>query len=273
MSSPRITIEQIRKIKERMELAKQGPAALAMAQLLAKIEQVKGDPGEKGDTVIGPMGPRGPKGDKGDKGDKGENGRDGTNGKDGKTPKNGKDGATPRKYIDYFTYEDVREVVGLVMDRLKKDGINDKQIKKTINEAIKEAIKSVPTITKELPNISLIGGGSGARLQVFNDGSNLGQDIRKIDFIGDGVEAYRVGEGVVVSVAGGGGTGSATYRDDGTISGQTITLTRAATTILGLYINGAFIHSFTHVSGENTITISAADAAGYDGNSYSVIYV
>jgi hypothetical protein len=67
--------------------------------------------------------------------------------------------------------------------------------------------------------------------------------------------------------------GSAVYRNDGTISGTTITMTREATTVLSLVINGQFIHTFTHTSGTNIITITADEAVGFNGNDYTVIFV
>ncbi len=67
--------------------------------------------------------------------------------------------------------------------------------------------------------------------------------------------------------------GSAVYRNDGTISGTAITLTRSATTVLSLVINGQFIHEFTHTSGTDTITITSDEATGFNGNSYTVIFV
>ena len=98
------------------ERGEQGPAG------------IKGDKGEKGDTgatgprgergiqgeqgipgEIGPIGPRGPQGDKGDKG------TDGLNGADGKDGKNGVDGYTPVKGVDYFTEDEVSEMVQAVL--------------------------------------------------------------------------------------------------------------------------------------------------------------
>jgi hypothetical protein len=67
--------------------------------------------------------------------------------------------------------------------------------------------------------------------------------------------------------------GSAVYRNDGTISGTTITMTRNATTVLSLVINGQFIHTFTHTSGTDTIEITSDEATGFNGNDYTVIFV
>lgn len=67
--------------------------------------------------------------------------------------------------------------------------------------------------------------------------------------------------------------GSAVYRNDGTISGTTITLTRNATTVLSLVVQGQFIHTFTHTSGGDTVEISSDEATGFNGNDYTVIFV
>jgi hypothetical protein len=62
--------------------------------------------------------------------------------------------------------------------------------------------------------------------------------------------------------------------ETGIISGTTITVTENIGSVLGLYINGQFIHpnvidwSFA----DKVITISAAMAAGFDGQTYTVIY-
>ena len=54
------------------------------------------------------------KGEKGDKGDKGDTGY----GQDGKDGKDGKDGISPVKGVDYFTEDDVTEIVNQVMQSL-----------------------------------------------------------------------------------------------------------------------------------------------------------
>lgn len=64
----------------------------------------KGDPGEQGPS--GATGPQGPKGDKGDTGAKGAQGAQGAKGADGKTPVKG---------VDYFTEEDIQEIVARVV--------------------------------------------------------------------------------------------------------------------------------------------------------------
>ncbi len=58
--------------------------------------------------LIGPEGPQGPAGEKGEKGDTGVAGPAGEDGKDGA------DGYTPVKGTDYFTTEDINEIVNAV---------------------------------------------------------------------------------------------------------------------------------------------------------------
>lgn len=62
--------------------------------------------------------------------------------------------------------------------------------------------------------------------------------------------------------------------DSGTISGTTIPLSVAADIIMSFHVNGKFIHpaDYTFAVGDDEITISSGDAAGYAGNAYTVIY-
>lgn len=77
-----------------------------------------GSQGSKGDT--------GAKGDKGDKGDKGEQGLPGIQGQQGIQGEKGADGYTPVKGKDYFTIEDVQNIVNQVIATLPiEQEVND----------------------------------------------------------------------------------------------------------------------------------------------------
>lgn len=67
------------------------------------LASLKGEPGDKGDP--GEQGIPGAKGDKGDKGDTGDSGAKGDKGDKGDTPVKG---------VDYFTDDDIAEIVDAV---------------------------------------------------------------------------------------------------------------------------------------------------------------
>lgn len=70
-----------------------------------------------------------------------------------------------------------------------------------------------------------------------------------------------------------GGTGGSTiYSESETISGAVITTAHNITQVIGLNIAGKFFHPNEYDLGINTITISDADAAGYSGSPYTIIY-
>lgn len=117
--------------------------------------------------------------------------------KDGKDGNDGRDGYTPQKNVDYF---DGQNGIGLP----GKDGSPD-----TAEEILAKlltlgsgflpasAVKDLPTVTRELPQIALFGGGTrgSTSLTVMGNGVSYGQDIRKINFIG--ATLSRVADGVV----------------------------------------------------------------------------
>jgi hypothetical protein len=125
------------------------------------------------------------------------------------------DGSTPQKGVDYFTEQELaqlRENIGKEITPALEAFFATK---------IQEAIAAVPHIIERrtLPQVSLFGGrggpgGGGSRLNIYDEGTPLGQDISAMDFVGAGVTATRVGTRVVVTIAGGSGS----FADNETVS-------------------------------------------------------
>lgn len=161
----------------------------------------RGPEGKQG--PIGPQGPEGKQGKEGKEGPEGKQGKPGPEGKQGPKGENGKDGSPD-------TPEQIKEKI------LKIGG-----------EAWFPAsmIRDLPTVTRELPSISLIGRGGrtggGTPLEVLTGGTSLGQDIRKIYLSGTGYTASRNADGVISLVFSGGVTSVAWGDITGTLSDQT----------------------------------------------------
>ena len=80
--------------------------------------QLKGEKGDKGDT--GPQGIQGETGPKGDTGDTGPQGEKGETGEQGPTGPAGADGYTPVRGVDYWTAEDVQQIVTQAVEQVKE---------------------------------------------------------------------------------------------------------------------------------------------------------
>lgn len=80
------------------------------------LESLKGEPGEQG--AQGVQGPQGEQGVQGEQGPQGEQGIQGERGPQGQTGAKGADGYTPVKGVDYFTEEDVADIVARVLAAL-----------------------------------------------------------------------------------------------------------------------------------------------------------
>lgn len=85
------------------DIGPQGPQGETGEQGPQGIQGEKGDTGEQG-----PIGETGPKGDKGDKGDTGDTGPAGAN------------GYTPVRGVDYWTAEDVQQIVTEAVEQVKE---------------------------------------------------------------------------------------------------------------------------------------------------------
>lgn len=171
---------------------------------------------------------------------------DGKDGKNGKPGKDGRDGIDGKDGINGLDGKDGR------------DGSDGKDGSPDSGEQIIEKINSVKDALK--------------KLKIDIPKNLVTKDIldRAISIL-DQRTSFLINK--VSNLANVGVGGSAVYRNDGTISGTTITLTRNATTVLSLVVQGQFIHTFTHTSGGDTVEISSDEATGFNGNDYTVIFV
>lgn len=225
------TIEKIRKLTGRKpvtsveamaqytQLKDKIPANLAkyIEGIILKIsrkeyEALKGQPGEPGEEgpegdagtpgVAGARGPRGIQGEKGEPGARGPSGNDGKNGERGFTGPKGEKGdkGEPGE----------KGAKGPAGSPDSPQDILQKLLSLGDGWLPFEAIKDLPTVTRELPNISIFGGGrsgGSSKMEIVADGVPLGQDIRKILLQGD-VVGIRNADGVVTLVFAGGSGGS-----------------------------------------------------------------
>lgn len=270
----------IKKIRDRIELAKDGsPVALALARLLEKLESVKGekgDQGEQGDRGdTGYRGPAGPVGKQGPRGGAGARGLTGSEGKQGKEGPQGKQGPLGE--------QGERGYQGPPGSPDTPDQVVDK-VNKAEKKIHASQVEGIPTIERQMPNISLFnrgqGGGGSQRLEVFDEGQSLGQDIQSIDFIGVGVEASRQGTRVVISIQGGGGA-AADFADNetptGAIDGVNTTYALAnapdPADSLRLYLNGQFLtQGVEYTLAADTITFGTPLDAAFAGLPFKAFY-
>ena len=218
--------QQKQKILARAKILKDGgPAALAMLSMLdafeTRLSGIQGEQGPSGEVgQMGPMGllgPQGPAGPMGAQGFDGKDGKQGPQGKDGPPGPIGRQGPPGERGERGYTGKDGVLPTGEELKRmiLSLDG----------QWFPASHIKDLPTVTRELPNLSIFGGsqgGGGARLEVVAAGVSLGQDIRKILFSGTGFSSgVRTADGVITLSFSGGGGGGTWGSITGTLSDQT----------------------------------------------------
>lgn len=176
---------------------------------------------------------RGDKGEKGDKGERGERGAQGFQGPEGPEGPRGAQGVPgPQGIPGEHGWQGPMGPRGAQGERgLKGEDGKDADEGKIISEIE----KMIPKQVHHLPSISILpsggwggGGGGGTKLEVLDEDTNIGQDIRKLIFSGAGVVVTRVGDGVaIVTVAGGGGgSGSNVTREPVAVvqSGANVTI-------------------------------------------------
>ena len=153
------------------------------------------------------------------------------------------DGHTPQRGVDYWTSADIDIMANQLLDRLSSGALRDKLLALTNDDRLDaSAIKNIPTqvVRTELPAISLFGNrpSAGGKIQVLVNGVNIGQDIKRVNFVGTGVTAQREGDGnaAVTIVGSGGGVNISTEAVTAVTSGNdvTIDLTQLAHTLVGL---------------------------------------
>lgn len=194
--------------------------------------------GPKGDT--GPQGQTGKVGPKGDRGPIGPTGLPGTMGYTGLDGKDGKDG---------------------------KDGSPDSpnQIVTKVNQATEQIdaskIKNLPAIDRQLPSISLFGGGGNSAKMVFRNGREVYQDIQTIDFL-SGFTVTRKAPGYLglTAAAAGGASGFTKLTATGTVDGnnRVFTFSQTPTYIVsdGVWYEALDSNGGTNWSGTTTVTMT-----------------
>lgn len=266
------TQELIDQLRKRSRLLKQnGPFGVALVEALKKLDE-KIETATKGDDGKTPIaGVDFPLPENGMDGRDGEDGRDGVSpnpdlivqevlakvppAKDGR---DGRDGYTPIKDKDYFDGNDGSpDTPGQIKGKL--ESLKDDE------RLDASAIKNLPTVTRELPTISLFGNrtGGGSQMQVLVNNFSLGQDVRKVLLSGTGVTGRRISDGVVeVSIA-----SSATIDDltDVLITSPSDNDLLAFDSASGNWINQTAAQAgLSAVGHTHTATqVSIADAGGY----------
>lgn len=260
---------------------KAGPLAPFFLELISSVRSMtkavkgeKGDvgpKGEKGDSITGPAGPRGVRGAKGESGDDGAPGARGPQGERGLT---GPQGVRGERGDNGLPGE-----IGDPGDNGSPD--TPVEIVAKINQAPDGSIeaskvKNIPTVFREVPHLSIFGtGGRSTPLQVKFNGVNLGQDIRVLEFAGS-VTVTRNGEGHVL-VSPTGGSGSTTYSETpvGVIDGanKAYTVSNTITTVVGIWLNGEFIHPAEYTPAAGGFTMGTAIPASLSGSAFTITYV
>ena len=149
------------------------------------IQGEKGDTGEKGEP-----GEQGPKGDKGDQGEQGIQGE------------KGEDGYTPLKGIDYFTQDDIDEMVKNVNESMKTSPYIDDNLKAVFAcgnhiQIEKSDIESKSKVLwynnvgvkSELlfdSDYSVFGGGDGIEFPVYYPAASIIMDSGKVNCVSGG---------------------------------------------------------------------------------------
>jgi hypothetical protein len=212
---------------------------------IEKMEGPVGPQGPQGESIVGPQGEPGKDGNLGLPGIDGIDGRDGKDGKPGpKGPQGdrgpaGKDGKDGKDGIDGT--DGLAPEAEEIVSAIKKVGLDAKYI------------KNIPTVTRELPSISLIPSRGGSKtLEV----PGAGQDIRKIIFAGSTIE--RVGDGVARITSASDESTSVTSVSSVT----TITSTTGLVVILADATSGSVVVNLpTAVGNSARITVKKTDSS------------
>lgn len=272
MPNPKETKARLQALQTMLQIQKEGPAAVVLREMNKLVDDFKdipkgdkGDPGSTGErgpqgvSLPGPQGPAGPQGVPGRPGNYGPVGPKGTQGDKGLP---GIDGSPDKP-------EDIKRK----LESLKDEGRLDASAIKNLPQAIE---KYSP------PNIELGrggAGGGGARMLVADEGVLVGQDIQILDFIGAGVTVTRVGNRAVISITGGGNSGTPADNEtpDGLInsSNKVFTLLHTPNPAAGLklYLNGGFLtQGVEYTLSGNTITFATAPDISFAGLPFKAFY-
>lgn len=212
------------------------------------IDGKDGRDGKDGDFVVGP------KGDKGDKGEsivgpKGADGKDGVNGKDGKN-------GSP---------DQPDEIVEKVNQANKK--IDPNKIK-----GLSDAFKAI-----ELYGSNPTGYASGGANQITiqDEGTRVNDFFTTLNFVGAGVTASYLGNGIIAITIPGSSTTVYTETPTGAIDGLNMTYTTAntITTVYSFAINGMYLHpTIDYTCTGSTIMMVTPFSADLNGKPFTIIY-
>jgi hypothetical protein len=164
----------------------------------------QGEKGEKGDQ--GERGPQGPKGEKGDQGEKGEVGERGLRGSRGPKGDRGDRGEKGDKG-DPGQDAVVNVEYPIVYDKKDKTLSFDSKVLEEKMKHIFAPLANNNFDVSKLDWLAASGGGVGVK---FN-GKYVRSIIGDLDFRGEGVNVEQRGNGVVVTVSGGGGIGTVRF--------------------------------------------------------------
>ncbi len=204
----------------------------------------QGEPGLDGaDSIVpGPVGPQGPKGDKGDPGLDGLNGFDGRDGIDGIDGLPGKDGSPdlPKDIV-----QKLESLQG--SERLSASAVKD--------------LQSYVTTT--------VGTVRTGDLIIQDEGAQVEQYVKFLNFVGAGVQVAKSGDGrVTVTISGSASNESNNETPSGAINGSNVTFTLAQTpnpaANLKLFLNGQLLTSggIDYTLATATITMVSAPQSG-----------
>ncbi len=171
----------------------------------------------------------------------GQNGKDGDKGDRGSTGPCGADGVTPVRGVDYFTAEDVVNITRLVLDQIPKPETPD--ILGAIAPHLEEFKKNLPNNDSILVSILK---DPRLRMLLHGGGSSAASSAATIF----------------------------TQTPTGLIDGanKAYTVLNAITTVIGIWINGEFIHPSEYTAAGAGFTMGTALDASLSGKSFTISY-
>lgn len=248
----------LKELKPSMQRA--GSAQDFISNFVQSIKGDKGDKGDKGESIKGDKGDRGPQGIKGEPGARGPAGeaRNGIDGKDAIHGTNGKDGKngspdTPDQVIEKINSANTK--------------IDPKQIK-----GLRAVLETVDQIGKNPQGHYQNVGGANPLILLDSTGARLSDYITTIKF-GSGVTpSYSAG--VVTLTASGGSATIYTETPTGTIDGanKAYTTAHSTTTIIGIWINGQYIHTGEYTTNASGFTMGTALPSSLSGTGFTISY-
>lgn len=220
------------------------------------IKGEKGDKGDKGDT--GERGEKGDKGNKGEKGEKGDTGEKGADGKDGVDADEVDEEALIAKVLAQIPpVEEKNEETGEdIVDKINALGDEDEKIDA-------KHIKNLPRIVEKA-----IGGGVRLLSLLLDTSVTLPQDGQVLVYDGT-LGKWKNQNPTTSSMA----THYAETPNEA-IDGSRVNFTvdHNITFVIGVYLNGTFIHPDQYSVAGATVTFNAALPEEFASSSFTVVY-